>query len=151
MQLSRSRRARLDSPAALSCTKYSQFHMIVELRARFAATIVLTALWSSAACAQVQGLGVAENDLAARRHLDFNGKPCLQSSGTSKPLASNPRILNHAVVLENHCSEKIKAKVCYYRSDECTDVEVPPRSQREQIIGVFPAMQTFRYEVREQF
>jgi hypothetical protein len=28
---------------------------------------------------------------------------------------------------------------------------VPGNSSKEQIIGVFPAMQIFRYEVKEQF
>jgi hypothetical protein len=101
--------------------------------------------------ASAQGLGVAENDLGARRHLDVMGKPCLQSNGTTERLVSNPRILNHTVSLDNHCFDSIKVKVCYYRTDECTDVTVPPRGRKEQIIGVFPAMQSFRYEVKELF
>jgi hypothetical protein len=28
---------------------------------------------------------------------------------------------------------------------------VPGNSRKEQVIGVFPAMQMFRYEVKEQF
>jgi hypothetical protein len=80
--------------------------------------------------------GFTESDGVARNHRDFAGKP---------------RILNHSVSLKNHCSERIKAKVCYYKTDECTDVEVPGNSSKEQIIGVFPAMQIFRYEVKEQF
>jgi hypothetical protein len=104
-------------------------------------------LCASAAHAQ----GTAENKLASRQHLDFAGKPCLSTTGVSQPLASNPRILNHAVSLDNRCFETIKVKVCYYKTDECTDVQVPPRGRKEQIIGVFPAMQQFRYEVKEQF
>jgi len=111
------------------------------------AWIPLAALCASAAHAQ----GIAQNNLASRQHLDYVGKPCLASTGVSHPLASNPRILNHAVSLDNHCFEPIKVKVCYYKTDECTDVQVPPRGRKEQIIGVFPAMQEFRYEVKEQF
>jgi hypothetical protein len=95
--------------------------------------------------------GFTESDGVERNHRDFAGKPCLETNGVSLPLASNPRILNHAVSLKNHCSERIKVKVCYYKTDECTDVEVPGNSSKEQIIGVFPAMQIFRYEVKEQF
>ena len=103
-----------------------------------------------------QGLGggsgiAAENSLGARKHHDYAGKACLETSGVAHPLASNPKILNHAVSIDNHCADRIKVKVCYYRSDECSDVEVPGYSRKEQIIGVFPAMQEFRYEVREQF
>jgi hypothetical protein len=102
-----------------------------------------------AACAQ--GMGIAANRLGAQKHLDFAGKPCLTSEGISRALASNPRIVNHAVSLNNKCSQSIRAKLCYYDSDECTNVTVPARSTTEQIIGVFPAMQTFRYEVKELF
>jgi hypothetical protein len=95
--------------------------------------------------------GFTESDSLAQKHRDTLGKPCLETNGVSQPLASNPRILNHAVKLDNHCLDRIKAKICYYKTDECTDVEVPGHSHKEQIIGVFPAMQTFRYEVRERF
>ena len=95
--------------------------------------------------------GYKESDGVERNHRDFAGKPCLETSGVSLPLTSNPRIVNHAVSLKNHCSERIKVKVCYYRTDECTDVEVPGNSTKDQTIGVFPALQIFRYEVKEQF
>jgi hypothetical protein len=95
--------------------------------------------------------GFTDSDSIDPKHRDFGGKVCLQTSGMSRPLASNPRILNHSVVLDNHCVGRIKAKVCYYGTDECTDVEVPGNSRKEQVIGVFPAMQTFRYAVKEQF
>jgi hypothetical protein len=104
-------------------------------------------LCASAAHAQ----GSAENNLGSHKHVDFAGKPCLETTGLSQPLASNPRILNHVVSFDNRCFDTIKVKVCYYHTDECTDVQVPPRGRKEQIIGVFPAMQQFRYEVKEQF
>jgi hypothetical protein len=100
---------------------------------------------------QSSAQGFTDSDSIQQKHRDYAGKPCLETTGVSQPLASNPRILNHAVSLENRCSDRIKAKVCYYKTDECTNVEVPGHSRKEQIIGVFPAMQTFRYEVREQF
>ena len=95
--------------------------------------------------------GFTESDRGEHKHRDFAGKACLETNGVSHPLTSNPRILNHAVSLDNHCSERIKAKVCYYKTDQCTDVEVPGKSTKEQIIGMFPAMQIFRYDVKEQF
>lgn len=95
--------------------------------------------------------GFSNSDSLDRKHRDFGGKACLETNGVSRPLASNPRILTHAVVLDNHCSDRIKAKVCYYKTDDCTDVDVPGKSSKEQTIGVFPAMQVFRYEVKEQF
>jgi hypothetical protein len=95
--------------------------------------------------------GYTESDQFEKKHRDPAGKPCLATNGVSRATASNPRILVHSVSLDNHCSNRIKAKVCYYKSDECSDVEVPGNGVKEQVIGVFPAMQMFRYEVREQF
>jgi hypothetical protein len=109
--------------------------------------MILAALVSAKLFAQ----GYTESDSLVRKHLDFAGRPCLESNGIAHPLTTNPRILNQAVSLNNHCAERIKVKVCYYKTDECTDVDVPGNSRKEQIIGVFPAMQVFRYEVKEQF
>jgi hypothetical protein len=95
--------------------------------------------------------GFSEGDPTDRKHRDFSGKPCLETSGVARALASNPHIMNHAVSLKNHCAERIKVKICYYKSDECTNVDVPGNSEKEQVIGVFPAMLVFRYEVKEQF
>jgi hypothetical protein len=109
--------------------------------------IILAILVSKNLAAQ----GYTESDGLDRKHRDFGGKPCLETSGVTHPLASNPRISTHAVVLNNRCSDRISAKVCYYNTDDCTLVEVPGKSTKEQAIGVFPAMQVFRYVVREQF
>lgn len=109
--------------------------------------IIFLLLFSCGLSAQ----GYSASDTLERQHRDYAGKPCLQANGVSRPLASDPRILDHAVSLENHCIDRIKVKVCYYHTDECTDVEVPGNSRKEQIIGVFPAMQQFRYEVKERF
>ena len=109
--------------------------------------IILLLLFARGVSAQ----GFTESDSVERKHRDFAGKPCLATTGVSRPLASNPRILDHAVSLENHCFDRITTKVCYYHTDDCTDVEVPGNSRKEQIIGVFPAVQLFRYDVKEQF
>jgi hypothetical protein len=119
----------------------------MEMRWRIPTAVILSLLFSRGLSAQ----GYTASDSLERKHRDYAGKPCLETGGVSRPLASNPRILDHAVSLENHCSNPIKAKVCYYHTDDCTDVEMPGNSRKEQIIGVFPAMQLFRYEVREQF
>jgi hypothetical protein len=95
--------------------------------------------------------GFTSSDLGERKHRDFVGKPCLETSSESQPLASNPRILNHSVTLENHCFELIKVTVCYHGTDACTDVNVPARSRKQQVIGVFPALEQFRYDVKEKF
>jgi len=112
---------------------------------------VVTALLALSFPGDLLAQGFTSSAIGDRKHRDFVGKPCLETSGTAQPLVSNPRILNHSVTLDNHCPERIKVKVCYHGTDECTDVDVPPGSRKEQIIGVFPAIQQFRYDVKEQF
>jgi len=119
----------------------------MQMRWSGSAVVILILLFSESLSAQ----GYTTSELGARKHRDFAGKLCLETNGNSSALASNPKILNHSVILDNRCFEPIKAKVCYHGTDECTDVEVPPRSRKEQVIGVFPAMQLFRYDVKEQF
>jgi hypothetical protein len=111
------------------------------------ATLMFAVLFPGILLAQ----GFTTNDVTDRKHRDFAGKPCLETEGTAQPLASNPRVLNHIVNLDNHCVEPVKVRICYHGTDDCTDVDVPPRSRKEQLIGVFPAMQQFRYDVKEQF
>jgi hypothetical protein len=116
----------------------------------FGLAVVAVVMFSEAVAAQ--GLGIAvEGKGNARKHLDFAGKPCLSTEGVARPLSSNPRIMNHVVTFNNHCFERIRLKVCYFSTDDCTDVEVPPYGRKEQVIGVLPAVQLFRYELRELF
>jgi len=111
------------------------------------ALAVVTVLCSTALFAQ----GFTSSDLADRKHHDLAGKPCLETSGSAIPLASNPKIQSHLVSLSNRCIDLIKVKVCYYKTDDCIDVEVPGRSRKEQVLGVFPELQQFKYQVKEQF
>lgn len=111
------------------------------------AILILAVLSATPLLAQ----GFTSSDLADRKHRDFVGKPCLQTSGEAQPLTSDPHVSNHVVILDNHCPDRIKAKVCYHGTNACTDVDVPPRARKEQIIGVLPAMPQFRYDVKEQF
>jgi hypothetical protein len=113
----------------------------------FAVVVVVVSL-SFASNLLAQGLTTA--DLGDRKHHDPSGRVCLETTGAAQPLTSNTKIFTHIVTLENHCAEFIRARVCYHGSDTCTDVEVPARSRKEQMIGVL-AMQQFRYDVKEQF
>ena len=53
--------------------------------------------------------GFATSDFADRKHKDLTGKLCLETAGSAQPLASNPRIFNHVVTVENRCVERIKS------------------------------------------
>jgi hypothetical protein len=108
--------------------------------------------WPAPPVFAVEGLGIiVENQIDPHKHVDFVGKPCLVTTGVARPLTSNPRVMNHIVTFDNHCVARIRLKVCYAGTEDCTDVEVPGYSRKEQVIGVLPAIQLFRYEVRELF
>lgn len=111
----------------------------------FTATL---SLWS---VSDLFAQGFTAGDATDRKHRDPTGKVCLETTGSAQPLASNPKIFNHIVTVENRCIERIKARICYHGTDSCTKVEVPGRSRTEQVIGVFPAMQQFRYDAKELF
>ena len=111
----------------------------------------LFAVVVSLSCAsKLLAQGLTTSDLGDRKHHDSSGRGCLETTGVSQPLTSNPKIFTHIVALENHCAEFIRARVCYHGSDTCTDVQVPASARKEQMIGVL-AMQQFRYDVKEQF
>jgi hypothetical protein len=95
--------------------------------------------------------GFTDSDVVQGRHRDFTGKPCLETTAGSKPLLSDPHVFSHIVTVENHCPQLIKARICYHGMDSCTDVDLPGGSRKEQVIGIFPAMREFRYDVKEQF
>jgi hypothetical protein len=111
----------------------------------------ITVLLSLLLVSDLRAQGFTTSDFTDRKHRDFVGKPCLESAGSAKPLVSNPRVFDHIVSLENHCTEPIKAKICYRDFDSCTEVDVPAHSRTEQVIGIFPAIQQFRYDVKERF
>ena len=62
-----------------------------------------------------------------------------------------PPIFEHGVEATNICGQNIKVRVCYYKTDDCRLMSVPPWGQKEAILGIYPGQDGFRYETREQF
>jgi hypothetical protein len=87
----------------------------------------------------------------ARVHRDPYGKPCVGVFGLSRPQVVNTKMFDQTIIADNHCSALIKLKVCYYGSQTCLPVEVPPYGRKETLLGFFPAMKEFRYQYTEQF
>jgi len=112
---------------------------------------LLAVLLSFSFASELLAQGFTSSEVSERKHRDFGGKLCLETTGSTKALASNPKIFNHIIVAENHCIDPIKAQICYHGNDTCVDIEIPGRSRKEQLLGVFPAMQQFRYDVKERF
>jgi hypothetical protein len=87
----------------------------------------------------------------ARVHRDPYGKPCVDVLGRSRPQTVNTKMFDQTIIAENHCSQAIKLKVCYYGSLSCMPVDVPPYGRKETLLGFFSTMKEFRYQYTEQF
>jgi|ERR1700678_4389670 hypothetical protein len=107
------------------------------------------------ACAQIAAptsgtLSATPND-TNKRHNGPTGKPCLSLSGSAKPQVVNKEIFDHWVSAANSCGQHIKVNVCYYKSQNCIMMDVPPYERKDVVLGVFPKLQDFRFEFKEQF
>jgi hypothetical protein len=141
------------------------------LYAAFASTLILAG-WSGTANAQsltsptgasppvvgsVGGLPIPTQPFAgsqgagAKVHLGPSGKPCLIVMGEAIPEIYDATIFSHTVIAKNDCSVPIKAQVCYYQSQRCSALSVPPYGRGQVVLGIMPAQNQFRFEYREQF
>jgi hypothetical protein len=84
-------------------------------------------------------------------HLGPTGKPCLTVTGEAVPEIYDATIFSHTVNAKNDCSVAVKAQVCYYQSQKCTPLTVPPYGRGQVVLGIMPAQNQFRFEYREQF
>jgi hypothetical protein len=94
---------------------------------------------------------LSEESSGARRHMGPTGKACLTVNGEAQPEKVNPNLFEHLIIGQNECSQRIKVQVCYYQSQHCVPMDVPPYGRDEVVLGVMPAMDAFRFEFREQF
>jgi hypothetical protein len=93
---------------------------------------------------------IGEN-AGARRHMGPTGKACLTVNGEAQRETINPNLFEHMVIAQNDCSQRIKMQVCYYQSQQCVAMNVPPYGRQDLVLGIMPAMNEFRFEFREQF
>jgi hypothetical protein len=96
------------------------------------------------------GLLPSPND-AGRRHLAPTGLPCLKLEGYTKAEIINPHIYEHWVSAANNCGQNIKLQICYYKTQDCIAVNVPPWGRKDSVLGIYPALKDFRYDAKEQF
>jgi hypothetical protein len=88
---------------------------------------------------------------SVKMHLGPTGKPCLTVLGFARPQLINPDIFDHMISASNDCSQLIKVHVCYYESQQCVPIDVPPYGRKETVLGIMPAMNQFQFEYREEF
>ena len=87
----------------------------------------------------------------AKQHLRPGGKPCVTVTGEAKPQTINPHIFTHTVMAVNECGFPIKLTACYFQTEECSPLTVPPYGRNQAVLGIMPAMDRFRFEFREKF
>jgi hypothetical protein len=85
------------------------------------------------------------------RHRDISGKPCLAFAGIARPHLVNPKLFDHVMAVDNHCSQQIKIHVCYSKTDHCIDMELPSYGRKEAILGMMPSEPTFQFDFKERF
>ena len=119
---------------------------MVKAMRTLAAGIVLS-LWVG----YVSGQGFSRDDPANSRHRDFAGKPCLDIAGLSQAHVKAFRVFNHVIEINNHCTQRIKVKVCYRKTERCVTMDVSPFARKQQLLGSFPAMSQFQFDFKEQF
>jgi hypothetical protein len=90
-------------------------------------------------------------DGTSRAHMAPTGKACVKVDKSVKAETLNPDIFQHWITATNSCGELIRMKVCYYQTQDCISVTVPPWGHQAAILGIFPALNTFRYSYTEQF
>jgi hypothetical protein len=96
------------------------------------------------------GIPLTEGDLV-KRHMSPLGKPCLSIVGYSKPELANKNIYQHLIKATNNCGQNIKVQVCYYKTEDCVLMSVPPWESKTSILGIFPALKRFQIDAKEQF
>jgi hypothetical protein len=93
--------------------------------------------------------GAGENS-ALSVHRDALGRPCLDFEAASRAHVINPNVYDHVVSVYNRCVKQIKLTVCYFGSDHCIDMDIPPLSRKDGTLGIYPSMQFFRYSYKEK-
>ncbi len=120
------------------------------LRAWTTTAMFLTVLGGYAVGQTLAPLLPTQNNLT-KHHMSPLGKPRLTIGGYAKPELANKNIYQHLIRAVNGCGQNIKVQVCYYQTQDCLLMSIPPWESKTSILGIFPALKRFRFEAKEQF
>lgn len=81
---------------------------------------------------------------------DAVGRPCLDVEAAARRQSINPQMLDHVVSIKNNCPKVIKAKVCYFNSERCNDVELRPYGRADTILGTMNGISFFRFSLSQK-
>jgi hypothetical protein len=123
------------------------------IRTGFFLSFVLTLLNASVLAQDMElprGIPPAQDGFA-KHHVSPLGRPCLTIQGYARPELVNKNIYQHLIKTDNSCAQNIQVQVCYYKTEECILMSVPPYGKKDATLGIFPALKHFQFEVKEQF
>jgi hypothetical protein len=115
--------------------------------------IALTFLAESSAAQQIAPIPGTPPvpDIHAKYHMGPLGKPCLTIAGYAKPETVNKNIYQHWISAANNCGQIVRVRICYFETEDCIVMSVPPWDRKESVLGIFPALKRFKFEAKEQF
>jgi hypothetical protein len=90
------------------------------------------------------------DDLNQKRHLTATGKPCIALESYATTQLINKKIYEHWIKASNICGQNVKIQVCYYKTNDCIIMNVPPWESENAILGIQPNMKEFQYEAKEK-
>jgi hypothetical protein len=86
-----------------------------------------------------------------QRHKGPTGQACLAFTSYARSQVVNKNIYEHWITVTNGCGQNIKVQVCYYNTDDCIMMNIPPLDRTAAVLGIYPNLKDFRYETKEQF
>ena len=93
--------------------------------------------------------GPAENAATAPIR-DSLGRNCLDVEAGARAQIVNKAMVDHVVSLKNNCLKPLKLKVCYFNTDNCSDVDVPANRRVDTILGSMRGTSFFRYTIKQK-
>jgi hypothetical protein len=125
-------------------------------RKMYVSIFVLGCLALSGRHALAQDHGAASENILpqrdlSRHHLGLTGKPCIAVQGYATARPTNKDIFEHWIRASNSCGQHIKVQVCYHKTVDCIVMNVPPWERKGAVLGIYPNVRDFKFDVKEQF
>jgi hypothetical protein len=84
-----------------------------------------------------------------RYHFSSTGKPCIVLQPYTTVQSRNKKIYEHWINAINSCGQNIKIQVCYYKTNDCVVMNVPPWESKNSVLGIY-ANRDFQYDAKEK-
>lgn len=79
------------------------------------------------------------------------GRKCLDVEAAARAHTTDPNFYDHIISLKNNCYRPIKASVCYFNSDRCTDVMLGSGKRVDTILGSSRGERFFRFLIKQKW